>query len=537
MAVLKDSAGEREYPLRHKVTRIGRDPTCDVVVREGRASAEHALIVRSGGAYFVEDLDSSNGTFVNGVRIRQRTRLKAGDRLEIFGLTVAFQDDAPFAAQTPSAIHAAAEGPMPSVLSSLEVGAGLKEEVDPEAKLRAILELSRTLGATLELEEVLPKILESLFAIFPQADRGFILLNDPASCQLIPRAVLYRNGQADASPELSRTLIDYALNTRRAVLSADAGLDARFDLSKSIQRLQIRSVMCVPLLGQAGVPLGVIQIDDQDIGNPFRQEDLDVLLSASTQAARAVELARLHEEWRELEAATQIQKSFLPAERPRVEGLRFFDYYAPAQHVGGDYYDYIPLPNGRLAVALGDVSGKGVSAALVMARLSAAVRFCLATAPTVPEAVRQLSVLLNRAGSEDRFITFVVAVLDLATYAMTLVNAGHMPPLRRRQGRGETEEVGADVVGLPLAVFDRPYEQHVVVLEPGDTLVLFTDGVTEARNPKGELFGLDHLRLAVQSAPEDIEAVGQAVLSEVRQFAAGRPAGDDLALVCFGRCR
>src|SRR5207253_4961652 len=117
-------------------------------------------------------------------------------------------------------------------------------------------------------------------------------------------------------------------------------------------------------------------------------------------------------EQRDQEAATQIQQSFLPSERPAIEGLRFFDYYSPARHIGGDYYDYIPLPGNRLAVALGDVSGKGVSAALLMARLSAAVRFCLASSPSVPEAVRELNALMTRAGSEERFITFVVVVID-----------------------------------------------------------------------------------------------------------------------------
>jgi serine phosphatase RsbU (regulator of sigma subunit) len=539
MAVLRERSGERVHPLRGKIILIGRDPRCDIVIHEARASAQHALIVKSGSAWFIEDLDSANGTFVNGTRLQQRSRLKPGDCVEIFGLTATFDENAvppPAHPQhTPLPGLKSTEGAIPSILSFLDVGGPVQAQVAPESKLRAILELSRTLGATLDLEKVLPKILESLFSIFPQAERGFILLHEPSSGQLVSKAVRGRDGQEKGEPQLSRTIIDHALSTRRAILSADAGLDERFDLSKSIQTLHLRSIMCVPLLGNSGSPLGVIQIDTRDANNPFHQEDLDVLLSASMQAARAVELARLHAEWRELEAATQIQKSFLPAERPRCGGLHFFDYYAPAQHVSGDYYDYIPLPGNRLAVALGDVSGKGVSAALLMARLSAAVRFCLATAATVPEAVRQLSAVLNRAGSEDRFITFVVAVLDLASFSMTLVNAGHMPPLRRRTGRPGVEEVGKDAIGLPLAVFDRPYDQTVVALEPGDTLVLYTDGVTEARNPAGALYGEERLQAAVQGAPPEVEALGQTLLAEVRQFAAGRPPSDDLALVCFSR--
>jgi serine phosphatase RsbU (regulator of sigma subunit) len=536
MAVLREATGTRVYPLRGKVVLLGRDPGCGIVVPEPRASAQHALLLHQGGFWHVEDLDSSNGTYVNGVRVRQRTRLKTGDRLEIFGLTAVFDDGSTPAPATPppELPTLVTPGGPPSVLSFREVGGPLDTHVAAEAKLRAVLELSRTLGATLDLKKVLPKILDSLFILYPQAERGFILLCEPGNGKLAPRAVRYRGIGPQGPPELSRTVLEHAMQTGRAVLSADTGSDARFDLSQSIQRLGLRSILCVPLLDHTGSPLGVIQIDTQDAARPFHQEDLDVLVGAGMQAARAVELARLHEEWRDLEAATQIQKSFLPAERPQVAGLHFFDFYAAARHVGGDYYDYIPLPGNRLAVALGDVSGKGVSAALLMARLSAAVRFCLATAPTVAEAVRQLSALLNRAGTEDRFITFVVAVVDLASFAVTLVNAGHMPPLRRRPSKA-VEDVGADEVGLPLAVFDKPYEEVVVPLEPGDTLVLYTDGVTEARNPAGELYGAERLTKALAAAPQDAEALGTALLADVRKFAADRPPSDDLALVCFGR--
>src|SRR5262249_5324885 len=160
------------------------------------------------------------------------------------------------------------------------------------------------------------------------------------------------------------------------------------------------------------------QVDTQDRHNPFRQGDLDVLACAAAQAGRAVELARLYQERRDVEAAAHIQQSFPPAERPAVEPLRVFDPYSPAQHVGGDYYDCIPLPDNRLAVALGDVAGQGFSAALLMARLSAALRFCLATEATVPDAVRRLSAVLTRSGTEDRFVTFAVAVLDLTTFSL-----------------------------------------------------------------------------------------------------------------------
>jgi sigma-B regulation protein RsbU (phosphoserine phosphatase) len=535
MAVLREGTGGRVLPLRGKVTLIGRDPVSDVIITSPKTSARHALIVHANGTYFLEDLDSVNGTAVNGKRVRQRVALRAGDTIELPGLTVTFDDSA---APGPRTVRDTVGEETPdsgtaSIISSCEIGEDLRLTVKPEAKLRAVLELSRNLGNTLDLKTVLPKTLESLFALFPQADCGFILLFDEATGQLVPRAVRHRREPANRSVPLSRGIVDHVLRTGRAVLSADAGTDARFDPTQSISNLKIRSFMSVPMVGRDGNCLGVVQIDTRDRRSQFNQEDLDLLACVSLQAARTVELARLHEERRDLEAATRIQKSFLPAERPKRPGMSFFDYYAPAQHVGGDYFDYIPLPGGRLAVALGDVSGKGISAALLMARVSAAARFALATAPSIAEAVGELNRALLRTGSEERFVTLAVAVLDADDGRLTLVNAGHLPPLLRRAGQ-PPQEVATDA-GLPLAVMDRPYEEVVIPFAPGDALLLCTDGVTEARNPSGEMYGPERLVEAVKSAPADVETLGKTVLGDVRRFAAGRPQGDDMTVVCFGR--
>ena len=407
----------------------------------------------------------------------------------------------------------------------------------PEAKLRAVLEISRNLSGTLNLELVLPKILESLFTVFPQAERGFILLLDPATGQLRTRAARRRREGADEKVPLSHTIVNHAMRSGKAILSADAGHDERFDWSQSVRSLQLRTVMCVPMLSQQGVPLGVIQIDGQDPLKMFREEDLDVLLCASTQAARAVEMAQLHETRRDLEAAREIQKSFLPRERPAIAGLRFFDHYSPAQQIGGDYYDYIPLPGNRLAVALGDVAGKGVAAALLMAQLSAFTRFCFASEPDVKKALAQLNAVLLRTADTDRFVTFVAAVIDLNSFETTLVNAGHPLVLRLSANRAGAHELGAEIAGLPLAVFNKPYEELVVQLEPGDTLLLYTDGVTEARNPHNEVYGLARLSAQMEKCSQDVETMGAAILADVHRFAAGRPPSDDLTLVGVARDR
>jgi serine phosphatase RsbU (regulator of sigma subunit) len=534
MAVLRDINTGQEYPLRGPSVTLGRSAECDIQISSPQVSARHALILCSNDAYYLTDVGSSNGTQINGTRVKGSTRLNTGDTIDLCGPSFTFAAEASSTVQVPAFALRDGNAAKSTVIQTLDVGAEARPDVSPEAKLRAILEMARNLGTTLDLNEVLPKILESLFALFPQTDRGFILLREPPGGDLVPRAVRHRNPNETARPSISRTIIDHVLQTGKAILSADAGMDERFEPSQSIRAHAIRSIMCVPMVGSGNTGLGVIQLDTRGTKNQFRQEDLEVLVSASFQAARAVDLARLHEVRRDLEAATRIQKSFLPAERPKVPGLEFFDYYAAAQHVGGDYYDYIRLPRNRLAVTLGDVAGKGVAAALLMAQLSAAARFSLATEATVAAAVRQLNQAMMRVCGDGRFVTFVVGVIDLATLQTTWVNAGHIPPLLRK-ANGDVQAVGEAQAGIPLGVFDKPIEEATLALQPGESIVLCTDGVTETKNTANDLYGMERLRAELNAAPADVEQLGLGVLTDVRRFAAGCPPHDDLTLVCFGR--
>ena len=277
-------------------------------------------------------------------------------------------------------------------MSQLEVSSGstgMRLQVNTEAKLKALLEISRNLGRAIGMVDVLPKMLDSLFKIFIQADRGFIVLKDPQSGRLVPKAIKYRRSEDTQSIKISRTIINSVMTSKQAVLSADAASDERFDMSESIVDFRIRSMMCAPLITGEGNALGVIQIDTLDPRNRFNREDLDVLASVACQAAFAVENAQLHETAlrdqaikRELAVAHEVQRGFLPAESPNLAGYDFFEFYESAHALGGDYYDYVPLSGGRLAVVLGDVSGKGISASLLMAKLSAEARYCLASEPT-----------------------------------------------------------------------------------------------------------------------------------------------------------
>ncbi len=555
MAVLTDIRRNQQYPLHRALTLIGRHSGCDIVVDAPVVSARHFMILNRKGSYSVEDLDSRNGTFVNGHRVARRTRLFSGDRISVVGLTLVFQDTESPVDRSWETVHAAsqtgggipgertiplselADAPRVPELSSLEIDGDLRLSVKPEVKLRAVLEIARNLSHSLDLNVVLPRILESLFTIFPAADCGFILLRNEQLGAMIPCATKYRRPRDSVSLPVSRSIIQQVLVSGRAILSRDAGIDTQIKVTDSIRHLDIRSIMCVPIHREGGDCMGVIQLDSRDLTNQFSEEDLELLVCASLLASRAMEVARLHEERQELEAATRIQRSLLPTVRPSYTGLRFFNHYAPAQRVSGDYFDYIPLPGSRLAIVIGDVAGKGMSAALLMAHLAAATRICLSSSPKLTDAVRQLNLLLLNSITDDRFITFVVVVLDLHQFRLTVINAGHPPPLLRRGSQKPilVEEFAAETAGLPLGVRDCPYQQVETAFDPGDTLLLYTDGATEMRNSSGELYGMDRLRAAMLAAPGDAEGTGDALLNDLQQFAQTRRAGDDLTILCLER--
>jgi serine phosphatase RsbU (regulator of sigma subunit) len=335
--------------------------------------------------------------------------------------------------------------------------------------------------------------------------------------------------------------MNYVLNQRKAVLSQDT--DNNFPTSASIAELRIRSFMCAPLLSIDGQVLGILQLDTTD-RQRFDQEDLDLLVAVASQAAIAVQNVSMHESMlardrleRDLRLAEQVQRRFLPQAVPVVEGFEFFAFYRSAYEVGGDYYDFVPLPGNRVGIALGDVSGKGVSAALMMAKFSGDTRYCLVTEDSPAKACDRLNDLLYNAGIDDRFITLCLGVLDIATRTFTFASAGHLPLLVRR-ANGTVEEIGHEGGGFPLGIMpDSAYEQFEIKLEPGDVLAVFSDGVTDGRNVKEEIYdSKENPRLSrrLGTAAGSAEQLGKAVIQEIREFSEGHYQADDITLVCLG---
>lgn len=560
MALLKVNQGPNPgqvLPIEGESIVLGRHPDCDIVLESGAVSRQHARIWRIIGDFYVEDLHSRNGTFVNGRAVVDRQLLSDNDELGICEMTLTFHGESadpgsqPTVSQKPDSetsslvIEDDDSGSSSRIMTQVDISSGstsLQLEVNTQAKLQALIEISQNLGKAVGLGEVLPNILDSLFVIFRQADRGFVILKDAKSGKLVPMGVKYRRETDAETIRISRTIVDGAMETRKAILSADAATDARFDMAESIVDFQIRSMMCAPLVNRDGEALGVIQIDTLDRRSRFSEEDLDVLASVACQAAFAVENAQLHEMDlkkkaidHELAVAHKVQQGLLPAGRPEIEEYEFFDFYDSANELGGDYYDYVPMPGGRLGIVVADVSGKGIAASLLMAKLSAETHSCLVGASTPAEAVSRLNRTFCGSRWEDRFVTLVLVVLDPQRHEVTIVNAGHLPPLLRR-GSAEVEAVAEEETRLPLGVDpDVDYEPLTLLLQPGDSLTLYTDGITEAMNDRNDLYGQRRLWTQLASDTELVGALGQAVLDDVKRFVGRQSQSDDMCLACFGR--
>ena len=550
---------------------LGRLQSCQIVLDNPSVSRNHAQILRSHDVYFLEDLRSRNGTELNGnpIQGRGRVELHTGDKIRICEIEMQFLNRP----REPGSSHPGSKTePTRTVLTTTETLAppaapklpvlGEEEartpgnisssfdirsqplpqlQVRPEAKLKAFLDIAESLRGALEVEAMLPRVLESLFRIFPQADRGVVVLEDPETREYQIKAYQLRRDEPEIdSARISTTILREVIDNQRAILSDNAPKDPRF-LSESVANLRIRSVMCVPLPCHEGLR-GAIQLDSFRLGAMFSKDDLDLLAAVCVQAAFALDNAQLHRSARErrglereLQLATQVQLGFLPSERPSLPGYHFADYYAPAQSVGGDFFDYLTLPDGRLAITVGDVAGKGVSAALLMARMYSDVRYMLLSQPTPAQAITQLNRQLSGSGLGHRFITLGLVVLDPRKHTLTLVTAGHLPPLLRSPGH-HVRPLGLDVAGIPLGIDSGiEYRQETIALEPGSALLLYTDGVTESMNKARACYGPDRLTRQFTTAHGDVEQVIETILDDIDQFSGEQPQSDDICLICLTR--
>lgn len=535
-----NGAPSDRFELDRDEMRIGRHPDCDIVVDAGAVSRYHAKLLHAGNDWSVEDLGSRNGTFVNGQLLTRPHVLAQGDRIRISEVELQFHfDEVPEFARSATnqmtfdganfGIQMVEDSDTHVVGSSkIEFRSsdqGLKMTATPEAKLAALISINRNLTGAIALDDVLPKVLASLFEVFPSADRGFVVM-ETSDGALLPRWVKTRS-KVDESETLriSRTIIRKTMESGETILSLDAMDDSRFDSSESIADFSIRSMMCAPLHDGDGKAVGALQIDSTQGRGQFRDEDIDLLTGVAAQASVAINNARLHEQslrQREVETdlklATEVQQAFLPSKAPPVPTYRLESYYQAANHIGGDYFDYIELSNGRMGVVVADVVGHGVAAAMYMAKLAAETRFCLASEPDLARAIERLNNLMSGLHVE-RFVTYLLVVIDPREETIAIVNAGHMPPIIRAASDGSISEPGEEESGLPIAI-DEGMEYAVTTypFRKGDIAVMYTDGINEAMDIDDEEWGIEPLRDIVRkclATPLEGESLAASVKAKI----------------------
>ena len=533
------------FPFENTVV-VGRGSTADVAIDDTTVSRRHARLVRETDGWTVADLGTPNGTWVNGTRILQATRLKNGDELRLGTADLRFEDTARGARAEAPAVSIVDKAPMAgAVVARMEANApatGGQDTVRLQAlarRLEFLSDLSGPLAQTFDEAAQLDRIIDKLFELLPQAERGFIIVLKEGSEELEPRAVRKRSGDA-AGITVSRTLVNEAITKRQGILSVDAMSDHRWTEAASVAGLSLRSVVCVPIVAQDEV-FGVIQVDSTRPGVPFSQEDMALMLGISRQLALSLGNARLHARLvhqelmeHDLALAGRLQQRFLPKKLPEVPGYSFAVEYSPAFEVGGDLYYFLELAHGCVGIAVGDVSGKGVSAALCMAKLTSELRYHSVghTEPCV--ILERVNRALISELEEGMFVTVALLVLDPARGELKVSLAGHPSPLAR-DAAGHIVELGR-TGGSPLGVTeDATFAQDSYTLDRSDVVVVFSDGVTEALDKKKALFGDDRFAASVKRAVPKPSAVKDAVLEDVDAFVAGAPQSDDLTLVCFGR--
>lgn len=518
---------------------LGRSSTTELCFADDAGlSRQHVAFEREGDEWNVHDLGSKNGTLLNSVRLNGTMRLRPGDRVAAGHLVMVYDDPSNRAASAPVTFIPGAEVESPTsstVVVDLKKLLGGKTVDTTALQMRALIKAGEELSLQKEkksLTELFQLILDlSIEAV--GAERG-ILMTLENNDELVVRAAKGNTFR------ISSTVRDRVVKTRVSVLVRDTMLDEAFRERQSIIGQSVRTLMAAPLQTKDRT-IGLIYVDSPSLTRVFKEDDLNLLTFMANTAAIRIEHERLaeieHQERmmaRELEQAAEIQQRFLPAKAPFVPGLDLAGHNAPCRTVGGDYYDFFPYENGRVAMVLGDVSGKGMPASLLMMSLQARVQVLIEEPENLGAVLTRLNRLTAINCPSNRFITFFMCLLDGETGELVCANAGHNPPLvMRSDGKAEWLEDSGCVLGvLPM----MKYDESRCCLEAGDVLVVFSDGVTDALSPQGEEFGEQRLAEAVRRyRGESSAAILDGVNQAIADWSAGTPLPDDLTLLVARR--
>jgi phosphoserine phosphatase RsbU/P len=528
-------------PLSGSRLAVGRSSAVELSFPEDAGlSRQHFAFEFEGNEWTVRDLNSKNGTFVNNIPLKARLILKPGDRITAGHLTIVYspEGDKP-SAPKPDVVVFEGESGLDTTSASITLEGALSRQtmVLERGGAKASAPLEVLIKAGLEFSENRPL-----------ADLFQTILNHAIQAVNAQRGVVMalENGELVAKAykgegfRISTAVRDQVLKDKTSIRVQNAQLEEAFKSRMSIVEQRVHGMMAVPLQTKDRI-IGLIYVDSLFVLRVFTDEDLSLLTVMANIAAVRLENARLAEieqaeriMKRDLAQAAEIQRGILPEKAPAVPGLDLAGFNAPCRTVGGDYYGFVTYPGGRVGLALGDVSGKGMPAALMVMAFEARLRVLAEDEDTAADVVSRLNKITCENCPSNRFITFFFGILDPARGHLAYANAGHNPPfVVRASGEVEVLPGGGPVLGiLPVA----PYAEEKARLAPGDLLVIYSDGITEATNPAEEEYGEERLaQLLCSRRAEPAAAIVDAVTESLHQFTSGAPQADDITLVVAKR--
>jgi sigma-B regulation protein RsbU (phosphoserine phosphatase) len=529
-------------PLEGPRVTLGRSSTAELCYADDAGlSRQHLAFESEHGAWYLRDLGSKNGTILNGSRLDGRHALKPGDRVMAGHLILIYEnrknvDNATRVVFVESGTETGSSSS--TVISDLAgvIGGGeVKAAPDSVVGSTAVQALIRA-GNELASERPLPELFRFILDLSIQAvnaERGVLLtLEDDGELH-----VQATRGEGFRISSMVRTRV---IENKESVLVRDTALDDAFRERRSIVEQNIRTLMAAPLQTRERI-IGLIYVDSPSMLREFSKDDLSLLTVMANVAAIRIEQSRFAERDRarkvmenELAQAADIQRRYLPTEAPAVAGLDLAGHNAPCRTVGGDYYHFFPYENGKVAMVLGDVSGKGMPASLLMMGLQARVEIMIDEPDDLGRVMTRLNRITQANCPEGKFITVFLCVLDGATGDLLYANAGHNPPIVvRPDGTFYALPGGGPVLGILRNI---EYEQYSARLEPGDVLAIYSDGITEAATPEDEEFETDHLAAALHThRAETAGEMVRGVNAAIADWTKGAPAADDITLIVARR--
>ena len=531
---------ENLLPLVASEILIGRKGDADVVLNNQHVSRHHAKLVKTPDGYFLQDLASTHGTFVNEARIEQHV-LRHGDRISLGKDRIDLHyivGDAKPSRQGQSDTTKIFER------SLIELGVVLPSEVSDLEKISCILDFQYQWETLFTPEAAFQKILESALKI-SGAERGFILVRDSQSFG-------YAAGMDGKGCTLSQshfmtshTVVDDVVKNSSAVFMVE-GLDNRYLEQASIVAMNLRAVACLPLMGipsEADTPtiLGILYLDSTKRMHSLSGLDEKILNKLAVEAGNVlerVEMIKSIEQRKRLEQeltlAEETQRTLLPQTFPKVENLNLHAFSKPTRYVGGDFYDFVELESGELVGVLADVSGKGISASLLSSMVLGCLQMQLRANVPVNESLNRLNRFLCEKSSSSRFVTMFLFTLD-SKGSGKYINAGHNPAYVFRAVTGDIEEVVSNNMIIGAFTWAH-YDAATLQLNKGDVLVAYSDGLTEAENPQGEMLGEERVKTVIRAeARAGSKNLERKLLDTIQNFTMGRSQTDDITIVIVER--